>query len=52
MGKMIIEEKFIDSNFINFHVNGFEEYKKYINSLDIKELSYISGIVVEDIIRS
>ena len=51
MGKMIIEEGLYDSNFINFHVNGFEEYKNYINSLDINSLALKAG-VDKDTIRS
>ncbi|WP_195244805.1 molybdopterin-dependent oxidoreductase [Clostridium celatum] len=49
MGKVLIEENLIDENYINLYVNGFENYKKNILSLDIQELSYICGISIEEI---
>lgn len=49
MGKVIIEEKLYDEKYINLYVNGFEEYKKYLLSLDINELSNKCGIDISEI---
>ena len=51
IAKVIIEEKIYDEEYINRFVNGFDDYKKYILSLEIQELSNASGVSIEDIIK-
>lgn len=51
MAKVIIEENIFDQEYINRFVNGFDDYKKYILSLEMQELSNDSGVAIEDIIR-
>lgn len=47
LGKIIIEKNNIDSEYIQNHVNGFEEYKSYLESLDMHDLCEIAGIKEE-----
>lgn len=49
MGKIIIENKLYDEEFIERHVNGFESYKEYISSLNLEDLIEISGVSKEKI---
>ena len=49
MGKIIVEKKLYDEEYINKYVNGFEEYKKYIDSLSLEKLIEISGVSKEEI---
>ena len=49
MGKIIVEKKLYDEEYINKYVNGFEEYKKYIDSLSLEKLIEISGVSKEGI---
>ena len=51
MAKVIIEENIYDKEFINKFVNGFDDYKKYILSLEMQELSDNSGVAIDDIIK-
>lgn len=51
MAKVIIEENIYDKEYIDKFVNGFEDYKKYILSLEMQELSDASGVDIEDIIK-
>ena len=39
MGKIIIERNYLDKDYIQKYVNGFEEYKDYLLSLDMNKLS-------------
>lgn len=49
MGKIIIEENLYDKEYINSYVLGFEQYKNYVNSLDLESLCIKSGIEKEEI---
>ena len=51
MAKVIIEEIIYDKEYINKFVNGFDDYKKYILSLEMQELSDNSGVAIDDIIK-
>lgn len=51
MAKVIIEENIYDKEYIDKFVNGFEDYKKYILSLEMQELSDASGVDIGDIIK-
>ena len=44
IGKVIIENEFFDEKYIKSYVNGFEEYKEYVLSLNIEELSLECGV--------
>ena len=44
IGKYIIENNLYDINYIERYVNGFEEYKYYLQSLDFMKLSKKSGV--------
>lgn len=47
MAKIIIDEKLYDIEFINNNVVGFNEYKEYLNTLNIDYLSSECGVDVE-----
>nr|UWI50918.1 molybdopterin-dependent oxidoreductase [Clostridioides difficile] len=49
MAKIIIENNLHDEEYINSYVVGFEEYKKYLDSLDLNFLSNECGIKEKDI---
>lgn len=49
MGQIIIKNKLYDEKYINLYVNGFEEYKSYILSLNIKDLSKECGVDISTI---
>lgn len=49
MGQIIIKNKLYDEKYIKLYVNGFEEYKSYILSLNIKDLSKECGVEISTI---
>lgn len=49
MAKIIIEDNLHDEEYINSYVVGFEEYKKYLDSLDLNFLSDECGVKEKDI---
>ncbi|WP_066894572.1 molybdopterin-dependent oxidoreductase [Clostridium nigeriense] len=49
MGKIIIENKLYDGDFIKSFVNGFNSYKEYVDSLNLEDLIEISGVSKEKI---
>ena len=54
MGQIIIKNKLYDEKYIRLYVNGFEEYKSYILSLDIKDLSKECGVeiyTIEELVK-
>ena len=54
IGKVIIENEFFDEKYIKSYVNGFEEYKEYVLSLNIEELSLECGVeinVINELVR-
>ncbi|WP_209124570.1 molybdopterin oxidoreductase family protein [Alkalihalobacillus sp. BA299] len=50
--KVIIEEGLIDETFIEKRVNGFDEVKDYVTSLDLNEIADITGVPVDHIIKA
>ena len=50
MAKVIIDENIYDQEYINKFVNGFDDYKSYVLSLEMQDLSDASGVSIEDII--
>lgn len=54
MGQIIIKNKLYDEKYIKLCVNGFEEYKSYILSLNIKDLSKECGVeiyTIEELVK-
>lgn len=49
MGQIIIKNKLYNEKYIKLYVNGFEEYKSYILSLNIKDLSKECGVEISTI---
>ena len=49
MAKIIIEENLEDIVYINSYVKGYNEYKNYLNTLNIKDLIEESGVSLENI---
>ena len=49
MAQIIIKNKLNDEKYIKLYVNGFEEYKSYILSLNIKDLSKECGVEISTI---
>lgn len=47
MAKIIIEKNLFDKEFIKNYVNGFEEYQKYLNTLDINYLLDECGVTLD-----
>ncbi|MGL5614731.1 MAG: molybdopterin-dependent oxidoreductase [Sarcina sp.] len=49
MHKIIIDRKLYDKDYIDSYVEGFEEFKDYINSLDLSNLLKLSGVSLENL---
>lgn len=49
MGKLIIEKELYDKSYINNFVNGFEEYRDYVKSLELDDLIEACGVGRKDI---
>ncbi|MBY2475606.1 molybdopterin-dependent oxidoreductase [Clostridioides difficile] len=49
MAKIIVEDKLYDEEYINSYVIGFEEYKKYLHSLELSFLINECGVKEKDI---
>ncbi|MFI3210985.1 MAG: molybdopterin-dependent oxidoreductase [Peptostreptococcaceae bacterium] len=49
MAKIIIEKNLIDKDYIDNYVLGFNEYKMYLDTLDINELSEECGVSISKI---
>jgi len=49
MGKIIIEKKLYDEIYINNYVNGFEEYRRYVEALALDDLIEACGVGRKDI---
>lgn len=49
MSKIIIDEKIYDKEYIKSYVLGFEEYKSYIEKLDLNYLSNECGVEIDKI---
>ena len=44
MGKLIVESNLYDKDFIYKYVKGFDEYKKYLETLSLEKLCEIAGV--------
>lgn len=49
IGKIIIEKELYDNDYIRKYVNGFEEYKDYVESLELEDLIEVSGVCRNEI---
>ncbi|MDU5107698.1 molybdopterin-dependent oxidoreductase [Clostridium sp.] len=49
MGKIIIEKELYDEIYINNYVNGFEEYRRYVEALVLDDLIEACGVGRKDI---
>ncbi|NLX64163.1 MAG: molybdopterin-dependent oxidoreductase [Clostridiaceae bacterium] len=49
MGKILIDNGWIDKDYIENHVFGFEQYREYVQKFDIDTVSKITGIPARDI---
>ena len=47
MGKLIVESNLHDKDFIYKYVKGFDEYKKYLETLSLENLCEIAGVTRE-----
>ncbi|WP_332697986.1 assimilatory nitrate reductase catalytic subunit NasC [Halalkalibacter lacteus] len=50
--KVIIEENLIDESFIQERVNGFEEVRDYVSSLDLDDIAEMTGVPVSQITKA
>lgn len=49
IGKVIIEKSLYDKEYINSYVLDFDDYKEYVESLDLNKLLEISGVSIGDL---
>ena len=49
IGKIIIEKNLYDKEYIASYVLGFDDYKRYVESLELNNLLEISGVSIEDL---
>ncbi|MBS6007786.1 MAG: molybdopterin-dependent oxidoreductase [Clostridium baratii] len=49
IGKVIIEKNLYDKEYIDSYVLDFDDYKEYVESLDLNNLLEISGVSIEDL---
>ncbi|WP_090440244.1 molybdopterin-dependent oxidoreductase [Natronincola peptidivorans] len=49
MGKIILEEKAYDEIFIKNYCNGFDEYKQYLNGLELQALIEATGLAKKEV---
>ena len=47
MLKLIIEQERYDKGFVSEYTRGFEEFRKYVGSLELNDLSRFCGVSVE-----
>jgi assimilatory nitrate reductase catalytic subunit len=47
--KVILEENYVDVNFVRERANGFEEVKKHVMSLHLEEIEEITGVPIKHI---
>ncbi|WP_416150446.1 assimilatory nitrate reductase catalytic subunit NasC [Salipaludibacillus sp. HK11] len=50
--KVIIDENLIDEKFIKKRVNGFDEVRDHVASLDLSEIAELSGVPINNIIKA
>lgn len=49
MANIIIENDWIDHEYVEKHVHGYEDYKEYVKQFDLEYTSKITGLAAEDI---
>lgn len=49
MGKLIIDNGWVDRDYVEKHVHGFEEYADYVRQFDLKRVCGITGLKARDI---
>ncbi|MCF0149284.1 MAG: molybdopterin-dependent oxidoreductase [Clostridium sp.] len=49
MGKIIIEKELYDKSYIDNYVNGFEEYRNYLEALSLEDLIEACGVGMNEI---
>jgi anaerobic selenocysteine-containing dehydrogenase len=52
MGKILIDNDWIDKEYIEKHVFGYEEYKEYVQQFDIDTVAKITGVCQKDIVAA
>ena len=52
MAKIIIENDWVDHEYIDQYVYGFEEYAAYVKQFDLARVSGITGVPARDIMRA
>ena len=52
MGKLIIDNDWLDHDYIENHVHGFEEYAHYVKNFDLKRVCEITGANKVDILKA
>jgi ferredoxin-nitrate reductase len=49
LGRLLLEDGYVDAKFLAQHTNGFEEYKQFLLQQDLAELGRIAGIAIEQL---
>ncbi|MDW8056574.1 MAG: formate dehydrogenase subunit alpha [Elusimicrobiota bacterium] len=49
LAKIIVDEKLYNEEFINLQVEGFDEFKQYIEKFDLSEVEKIANVKIEDL---
>ena len=49
MGKLIIDNGWVDQEYVEKHVYGFEQYAEYVKQFDLKRVCDITGLEARDI---
>lgn len=52
MGKLIIDNGWVDQEYVEKHVYGFEQYAEYVKQFDLKRVCSITGLEGRDIERA
>jgi anaerobic selenocysteine-containing dehydrogenase len=52
MAKLIIDNDWLDWDYINNHVHGFKEYSEYVKQFDLEKVCDITGLKAEDIYKA
>lgn len=52
MAKVILEENLEDKEFVEKYVQGLEEFKEYLSTIDLEDIEKITRVKVEDIIKA
>ena len=52
MGKLIIDNGWVDRDYVEHHVHGFEAYAGYVRQFDLKRVCEITGLAAKDVERA